>query len=90
MDFRALSFTIALSAVLYGVYLFLESNLESFYVFQPTQLHSFAQSAIAKHGNDTGAIVTDIVAQLQTTPAKPYLNLEQEWIFNVRTLLRTS
>lgn len=73
---------VALSAVLYGVYTFLESNLESFYIFEPTQLHNFAKSAIAQHGNDTRAIVTDIVANLQNTPAKPYVNLDQEWIFN--------
>lgn len=73
---------VALAALLYGVYVFLEANLESFYIFNPTQLHTFAQSAVAQHGNDTRAIVTDIVANLQTTPAKPYVNLEQEWIFN--------
>jgi len=73
---------VALSALLYGVYVFLESRLESFYVFEPTQLHNFAKSAIAQHGNDTRAIVTDIVANLQNTPAKPYVNLDQEWIFN--------
>ncbi|KAM0721076.1 hypothetical protein Q7P37_003362 [Cladosporium fusiforme] len=73
---------VALAALLYGVYVFLEANLESFYIFNPTQLHEFAQSAIAQHGNDTRAIVTDIVANLQTTPAKPFVNLEQEWIFN--------
>lgn len=73
---------VALSAVLYGVYTFLEANLESFYVFEPTQLHNLAQSAIAQHGNDTRAIVTDIVANLQTTSAAPYVNLDQEWIFN--------
>jgi C-8 sterol isomerase len=73
---------VALSALLYGVYVFLESRLESFYVFEPTQLHNFAKSAIAQHGNDTRAIVADIVANLQTTPAQPYVNLEQEWIFN--------
>jgi C-8 sterol isomerase len=73
---------VALSALLYGVYVFLESRLESFYVFEPTQLHDFAKSAIAQHGNDTRAIVADIVASLQTTPAQPYVNLEQEWIFN--------
>jgi C-8 sterol isomerase len=73
---------VALSALLYGVYVFLESHLESFYVFEPTQLHNFAKSAIAQHGNDTRAIVSDIVANLQTTSAKPYVNLDQEWIFN--------
>ena len=73
---------VALSALLYGVWVFLEARLESFYVFEPTQLHNFAKSAIAQHGNDTRAIVTDIVANLQTTSAKPYVNLDQEWIFN--------
>lgn len=73
---------VALAALLYGVYIFLEANLESFYVFDPTELHGFAQSAIAQHGNDTRAIVTDIVANLQNTPAKPFVNLDQEWIFN--------
>jgi C-8 sterol isomerase len=73
---------VALSALLYGVYVFLESHLESFYVFEPTQLHDFAKSAIAQHGNDTRAIVADIVANLQTTSAQPYVNLDQEWIFN--------
>ena len=73
---------VALSALLYGVYVFLEARLESFYVFEPTQLHNFAKSAIAQYGNDTGAIVADIVANLQTTSAKPYVNLDQEWIFN--------
>lgn len=73
---------VALSALLYGTYVFLESNLEKFYVFEPTQLHDFAKSAIAQHGNDTRAIVTDIVANLQTTAAKPYVNLDQEWVFN--------
>lgn len=79
---KSVPFLVALAALFYGVYVFLEARLESFYIFNPTQLHGFAQSAIAKHGNDTRAIVTDIVANLQETPAKPYVNLEQEWIFN--------
>ena len=79
---RSVPILVALLALLYGLYTFLEARLESFYVFEPTQLHNFAQSAIAQHGNDTRAIVTDIVANLQTTAAKPYVNLDEEWIFN--------
>ncbi|KAL1881146.1 hypothetical protein VTK73DRAFT_4593 [Phialemonium thermophilum] len=64
------------------VYL-LEQNLQSFYIFEPEQLHSLAKRGIAAHGNDTRAIVRYIVDELASeVGTKSHINLEEEWIFN--------
>jgi len=83
MNFRVLSFAVAMSAALYGVYQYLEARLDDFYIFNPDQLHAIAWSGIDRHGNDTAAIVNYIVKELNNTDSvQPYLNLEQEWMFN--------
>ncbi|KAL1296503.1 hypothetical protein AAFC00_000014 [Neodothiora populina] len=62
----------------------LDSRLESFYIFEPTQLHELSQRAIAAHGNDTGAVVREIVHELSAagSAVSPHVNLDEEWIFN--------
>ena len=83
MDLTKTSMWILIAAIFYGVYLTLDANLEKFYIFDPTTLHKITLSAIEKHGNDTGALVSEIVSSLQAIPsASPHINLDQEWIFN--------
>lgn len=82
MNLRFLSFLVAIVAALYGIVSYLETRLEDFYVFSPTQLHEVAKKAIANHGDDTRAVVADIVGQLQQSSAKAYLSTNEEWVFN--------
>lgn len=83
MDYQKLSLAVLLFAALYGIYTILEANLESFYIFNPPQLHKIALSAIDQHGNNTQAIVSDIISQLSAIDSiKPHLNFQEEWIFN--------
>lgn len=83
MDLTKTSIWILIAAIFYGVYLTLEANLEKFYIFDPTTLHKVTLSAIEKHGNDTEALVAEIVSDLQAIPSvSPHINLDQEWIFN--------
>lgn len=67
-----------LSAAVYVV----EQNLQSFYVFDTEHLHDLSKRAIANHGNDTRAVVAQIVGELSEGPAAPYINLQEEWVFN--------
>lgn len=83
MDYQKLSLAVLLFAALYGIYTILDANLESFYIFNPPQLHKIALSAIDQHGNNTQAIVSDIISQLSAIDSiKPHLNFQEEWIFN--------
>jgi C-8 sterol isomerase len=59
----------------------LDSHLDKFYVFDPTELHTLSQSAIAAHGNDTRAVVAHIVRHLSKTHPN-HVNIEEEWVFN--------
>lgn len=59
----------------------LESHLPSFYIFSPTSLSTLTQSALSLHGNDTAAVLSHIVSSLSTTHT-PYINLDEEWVFN--------
>ncbi|KAA8567149.1 hypothetical protein EYC84_010212 [Monilinia fructicola] len=47
----------AIFGLLTALYYFLDSRLESFYIFTPTQLHDLSQRAIGAHGNDTAQVV---------------------------------
>lgn len=82
MQGPVLSLAFAFAALLCGLGVYLDKNLVDFYIFQPEQLHSIAQSAIAQHGNNTRAIVADITANLQDSHAKRFLNTHEEWVFN--------
>jgi C-8 sterol isomerase len=69
----------ALSALFYA----LDSHLEKFYIFDPTQLHEISQAAIKAHGNDTAAVLRFIVEDLSAKKElKAYVNLDEEWMFN--------
>jgi C-8 sterol isomerase len=74
-----LSVSIALiSALLY----FLDSHLEWFYIFSPSELHDLSLRAISAHGNDTAGVVAFITRELSEKFPGGYVNLEQEWFFN--------
>ncbi len=79
---RALSAIALVVALLTSACLYLDSRLESFYIFTPEQLHKVSLRAIDAHGNDTRAIVNQIVTDLRETDSASYLNLDEEWIFN--------
>lgn len=83
--FRYLFPTIALViSFIYGLDHALESGtLERSYIFSPKQLHTLSISAISSYGNDTRALVANIVDQLQDKPdIAPYLTSDEEWVFN--------
>ncbi len=77
-------------AIVLGVFapivMFVERHLESFYIFKMDELHDLAQRGVKAHGNDTGAIVNFIVAEL--AERHPYhVNSHRhddpdEWMFN--------
>ncbi|TVY36623.1 C-8 sterol isomerase [Lachnellula occidentalis] len=67
-----------ISAVLY----FLNSHLEWFYIFSPSELHDLSLRAISTHGNDTAAVVAFIAGEMSEKHPGGYVNLDQEWIFN--------
>jgi C-8 sterol isomerase len=69
----------ALSALFYT----LDSHLEKFYIFDPTQLHDISLAAIKAHGNDTAAVLRFIVEDLSAKKElKAHVNLDEEWMFN--------
>lgn len=69
---------------IYAIYTILETQiLERYYIFTPEQLHGLSQSAILHHGNDTKALVANIVEQLRADEGlSPYLSVDEEWCFN--------
>lgn len=77
-------------AVVIGVFtpivMFLEQNLEKFYIFKMDELHDLAQRSIQAHGNDTGAIVNFIYSELAERHPN-HVNAHNhndpdEWMFN--------
>jgi C-8 sterol isomerase len=79
---RTFTILAAVLSILTGVYYFLDSRLESFYIFSPPQLHDLSLRAISAHGNDTRAVVSYIVDELSEKLPGGYVNLDEEWIFN--------
>jgi C-8 sterol isomerase len=69
-------------ALVSAVFYFLDSHLESFYIFTPSELHDLSLRAIGVHGNDTRAVVGFIVSELSEKLPGGYVNLDEEWIFN--------
>jgi len=61
---------------------FLNSHLEKFYIFSPSELHDLSLRAISTHGNDTAAVVAFIAGEMNEKFPGGYVNLDQEWIFN--------
>ncbi|OHE96791.1 C-8 sterol isomerase [Colletotrichum orchidophilum] len=75
-------FTLALwIGLLTPIYLFLEKNLEKFYIFDHEHLHDLSKRAIAAHGNDTRSVVNYIVTELNGIHPTN-VNLDEEWVFN--------
>jgi hypothetical protein len=77
-------FLLALSAVfgiLTSVMYMLDSHLENFYIFTPSELHTLSLQAIEKYGDDTKGVVEHIVSSLSATHGS-HINLDEEWIFN--------
>ena len=73
-----------LLASFYGIYSLLETTfLDNYYIFTPEKLHTLALTAIAQNGNDTKALVANIVSQLRADESiAPYLSDDEEWMFN--------
>jgi C-8 sterol isomerase len=69
-------------ALLSALFYFLDSHLEWFYIFTPSELHDLSLRAIGAHGNDTRAVVGFIVRELSDKLPGGYVNLDEEWIFN--------
>lgn len=78
---RRLTILGLLLGIVLPIYYYIESNLESFFIFKPDHLHDLSKRAIAAHGNDTKSMVRFITAELnEKLPG--YVNLDEEWIFN--------
>lgn len=69
-------------ALILAVVYFLNSHLEWFYIFNPSDLHDLSLRAISAHGNDTAAVVAFIAGEMSEKFPGGYVNLDQEWIFN--------
>lgn len=74
---------VVIGAILAALAYLVEKNLDSFYVFQPEQLHALAKQGVEKYGNDTGAIINYVHGELlgQASVSK-YVAKEQNWFFN--------
>ncbi len=81
---RTLTILSLLLAPLYSLFHYLDSNLDNFYIFNPTHLHDLSLRAISAHGNDTRSVVSYIVSELSESSASTssHVNLDEEWIFN--------
>ncbi|KAM3073197.1 C-8 sterol isomerase [Clarireedia jacksonii] len=79
---RLLTTVAAIIGIFSALSYFLDSHLESFYIFTPTQLADLSTRAITAHGNDTRQIVNYIVNELSEKHPGGYINLDEEWIFN--------
>ena len=66
---------IAIGAISTMMY-FLESRLETFYIFTPSELHQLSLEAISLHGNDTGSVVSHIVSSLSNSHPE-HVNLDE-------------
>ena len=71
-----------LTALLASVVYFIEQNLESFYIFDTDHLHGVTRRAVEKHGEDTRAVVSHIIEELEGKVSATHLNLEEDWMFN--------
>jgi C-8 sterol isomerase len=79
---RTLTRLAVIIALVSALFYFLDSHLESFYIFSPPELHELSLRAIAAHGNDTRSVVGYIVGELSEKLPGGYVNLDEEWIFN--------
>lgn len=77
-----ISIVALLVAILSAIVYYMEQNLQNFYVFDTEHLHDLSKRAIANHGNDTRGVVAQIVGELSEGPAAPYINVDEEWVFN--------
>ncbi|KAL4891685.1 ERG2 and Sigma1 receptor like protein-domain-containing protein [Aspergillus ambiguus] len=79
---RSFTFLVTLLALLAGFYRYFDARLDQFYIFEPGHLHDLSQRAIAAHGNDTRAVVSYIVSELEEKTPGRHLNHDEEWVFN--------
>lgn len=70
-----------LLGALLPVYVMLERNLSSFYIFDHEHLFDLSKRAIAEHGNNTKGMVDYIVTELHGMHPDA-VNLHEEWMFN--------
>ncbi|KAF2265751.1 C-8 sterol isomerase [Lojkania enalia] len=78
---RASTFLGVIIAAFSSLFYYLDGQLEKFYIFQPTELHDISKEAISLYGNDTAAVVKQIVTKMHAK-YPTYVNLDEEWIFN--------
>ena len=78
------SFILALLSSIYALYAFLGTNLiAGTHVFDTDHLRDLSTRSIELHGNDTAAIVANIVDGLRSdSKLAPHLAVEEEWVLN--------
>jgi C-8 sterol isomerase len=74
----ALSVIVGIASII--IYL-IDSNASRFYIFNPSDLHTLSKAAISNYGNDTAAVVSNIVTSLSATHGA-HINLNEQWVFN--------
>lgn len=78
------SFIILALSSIYAIYAILDTRLlDNHYIFTPEKLHALSQASIQQHGNNTKALVANIVEQLRADESiAPYVSETEEWMFN--------
>lgn len=70
-------------AVLVLFYAVADRYVSNFFVFDPKRLQEISQSVIAKHGNDTTALLRDLTSELQSEYGGAVVDWTKgDWFFN--------
>ncbi|MCJ1353647.1 MAG: C-8 sterol isomerase [Icmadophila ericetorum] len=75
LSIRTLSLLFVTLSTLTSLFLYLDSNLPKFYIFNPPDLHALALRAISAHGNDTCAAVNYIREELRDASSEAGQNM---------------
>jgi C-8 sterol isomerase len=78
------SFIVLIWASVAGIYNLIDTGIfDRHYIFTPEKLHALALTSIEAHGNDTRALVANIVSTLRADESiAPYMSTKEEWMFN--------
>ncbi|KHN95777.1 C-8 sterol isomerase [Metarhizium album ARSEF 1941] len=78
---RLLGILCILTALFASLVYLAEQNLGKFYIFDLDELHDLTERGLARHGNDTRAVVKYIVDDLHRAHGV-HVNLQEDWVFN--------
>jgi len=81
-SFKTLLTSGLLLGVLVLVYSILDSIKERFYIFDLARLRELQLNALQQHGNDTRAVIDDIVGNLRKEHPSWAIAEKEDWVFN--------